>query len=148
MKKYATMTKKDEKLKMVAEMKIEKTNIITETYKVSSRFYVDVQTDLRFPEYTNFYIYFENYGIKEHVVGLDVNKLKKELRLTTMEEVIEHTVDEYDLYIYYEDYIKGSFVEEEYAREFIKADLDIPMFEKTRKLIEEQNEKTTSEDID
>lgn len=110
-------------------MNIKKTNIKTETYQLTSHFYVDAQEDIRTANYTSFFLYHENFGIKDHIVGLDVKDYMDDLGLETIEEVIECIIDEVDLYTYYKDYIENGWINKEDAIATIKADFDISRFE-------------------
>jgi hypothetical protein len=105
-------------------MYIQKTDFKTETFKVSFHFYIDVQD---FDGVKNFYLYHEGYGIKEHIVGLNVYDSKK-LGSTT-EEVIYNLIKDEDLYRYYKNHIENGWVDKESAIEVIKADFDIKEFE-------------------
>lgn len=67
--------------------------------------------------------------IKEMITGLNVEVLKEMWGYTTIEEVIEHLIDEDDLYNYYEKHIKNGFVFEEDARILIREDFDISNYE-------------------
>ena len=110
-------------------MNIKKTNIKTETYTVSPNFLVDVQTNTEDETFTNFFLYHKRYSIKEMIVGLNVKILKEAWEYTTIEEVIEHLINEEDLYNYYKEYIKNGFVFEEDARIEIREDFDISDYE-------------------
>lgn len=110
-------------------MNIKKTNIKTETYQVSKNFLVDVQTHTLDETCTDFFLYRKGYGIKESIIGLDVEKLKEKWGYTTMEEVIEHLINEDDLYGYYKEHIKDGFVFEDRARMEIIEDFNILDYE-------------------
>lgn len=110
-------------------MKIKKIENDITSYQISENFFVDMQTDETDEEFTSFYIYHRKIRTKAHVVDIKIKDYMNEFGLTTLEEVIEHLICDYDMYYYYRDYIIDDDSCEKITRRCIENDFDIEKFE-------------------